>query len=75
MGYYYRPQPYSTHSTKIPPHAMLIYNATLLEQTVTATYRAYLTGNDTGKQIEIMGQWKGIYYKKSHDVLRVEDIK
>lgn len=73
--YLYPPHSFSTNTLKLPPHTMLIHNATIIESKVTATYRARFTGNDTGKQIEVMGTWKGTYYTTHFNVLKVENIK
>lgn len=73
--YLYPPHSFCTHTTEMPPQTMLIQNATITESKVTATYRALFTGNDTGKQIEVMGTWKGTYYTKHFGVLEIKDIK
>lgn len=71
----YPPHSYSKSSFKLPPNHMVTFSATIIERKVSATYRAYFTGNDSGKQIEIMGKWKGIYYTSCNSKSKTEEIK
>lgn len=72
--YTYPAPPNSTNSILLPPKTILTFDATILERKVTATYRACFTGNDSGKQIEITGQWKGVFYETLTNKLITKDI-
>lgn len=73
--YTYPPHSYSTHTFEVPSHTITTFNATIIEYKVTATYRAHFTGNNSGKQIEITGKWKGTYYTDYMNRFGSEDIK
>lgn len=73
--YTYSPHSYSTNTSKLPPHSILKFNATVIKRNVTAIYRARFIGNDSGKQVEITGKWHGVYYDSLEDIIKIEEIK
>lgn len=73
--YAHAPYDYVSETTSVPPHCIFYYKASVIMRTVNATYRAYFTGNDSGKQVMITGKWKGVFYKDDKSIINIKEIK